>query len=113
VGNTDLIEVRDGKLFNLSQNTGVFSGGVEVVLRDDLTFENLPHTGAALVKWRAAVAVYVSAFEGGSVPSLLIGKAQSAEAQFLSEHLRKMNYSTQRLPAVSRLHNILGGRRAR
>lgn len=109
IGNVDLLEFRGGYLFNLAQNTQVFSAAVPVVLRDDLVFEDLPSTAQSVVTWQAAVSAYLSIFEGGTVPQKLSNDASRAQAALEAEHLRKQNYNTYRLPAVSRLRALLGG----
>lgn len=107
---TALVEARGDYLFDLQNNTFVFSGQMRVRCIVALDFEVLPDYAANVVLWRATHKVYCARFDASdSTAQQLSAWRSEASALLDREHLRKRRYSTLNSgPAARFLHALRG-----
>ena len=102
-----LVEERNGRLYDLTNDTYLFSEAIEVQLKENLPFEELPHWAAEVVKQRAARQVYVQDYGIESTIKELAAKETEATNQLMHEHLRKRKFSSAKSPRAGRFMRAL------
>lgn len=87
---------RDGKLYDLVEQTAVFTAPVKLNVVLDFDFEDLPEHVALWIAYDVAAQVYNNDFGGDTGFQILAAQAKEYEALTLREHLRNQRYSTSR-----------------
>lgn len=101
--------VRGTRLFNAEDYTYVWDAAVDVIVREDLTFENLPETAAQAVLWSSAVTVFAQDLGVANELTLWREAAASANSDLLAEHLRHVKHSTRNSRRFRRIDNARRG----
>jgi len=105
----DIIEVRDGKLLNLTTNTTVFPQPVLYQYTEDLGYSQLPLAAQEVVLWKAALTVYVPDFEVDRTAGAMQQYLQRAEGLLTREHLRHIRMDTRSKRAATQILSALRG----
>lgn len=87
---------RDGVLYNLVDQTKIFTGAVRLKVIIDIDFEDLPEHMAMWVAYDAAAQVYLNDLGADSNYNALLVSAREYESLTMREHLRNQHYSTSR-----------------
>lgn len=88
------IIARDNLLFDLDNNTRVFTGPLKMRVTYDLEFHNLPESAATVVWTKAAQEVYAGDYGVDSVVQRLNMQELNAMQTMDMLHLRNRRYST-------------------
>jgi hypothetical protein len=101
--------VRGGRFFNTLDNSFVFDAPFEGRLKVRVPFEEVPESIAYLVLYTALVEVYVTDIGLEAVVQEWQNKADVADAQACSEHLRNRRYSTKKSHRYGRIRSAMRG----
>lgn len=104
---TERAVVRGTRLYNgdtLSFTWGAAVAGTVIL---DVPFEELPESVAQLITYTAATTAYATDIGLEPVLQLWQQLAQAAALRVQKEHLRNMQYTTQRSPRYARLRDAL------
>ena len=104
-----IVEVRDGLLLNLTDNTDVFQQAVRYDYTEDLTFEQLPAAAAEVVLWGAALTVYIPDFEVDRTAQALQQYQARAQGTLTREHMRHTRMHTLAQRGARTILNALRG----
>ncbi|QBP32939.1 tail protein [Shigella phage Buco] len=96
---------RDGVLYNLVDQTKVFSDTVHLKVVIDIDFEDLPEHMAMWVANATAAQVYLNDLGADGNYKSLLGIAAEYEAMNMREHLRNQRYSTSRTHAARKIRS--------
>jgi hypothetical protein len=107
VENKYLVENRNNRLYDLTNDTYMFTEMIECRLKEELPFEELPHWAAEVIKQRATRQVYVQDYGIESTIKELAAKETEATNQLMHEHLRKRKFSTTKSRRVGRFMHAL------
>lgn len=105
----DIIEPRGDTLFNLTQNTTVFTDKVQFRVVDDLDFSDLPAAAAGVVLYKGAASVYVAKFGMDNTAQLLMKNQRDQEILLQREHLRKKQFNILNISAAQNIITALRG----
>lgn len=94
-------------LWNPTTNTGVFSGPVKGVTRNDIAFDELPNSAAEFLKW--TVLITSSTEDLGVTQEMQVWQAglSAAYDRLISEHLRNRQYTTKDRPQWRKLRRAM------
>lgn len=101
--------MRGKMLFNVTDNTQLFTGPVDLIVMYDVDFEDLPECVATVVTYRAVRAMYVGDFGNDSSVSDHIQNEQMAYLTMETLHMRNMQYNTRRRRGYRKYRNALQG----
>lgn len=101
--------MRQRMLFNVTDNTAIFSAPVDLTVMYDVDFEDLPECVATVVTYRAVRAIYVGDFGNDSSVSDHVQNEQQAYLTMDMLHMRNMQYNTRSRKGFRRLRNALQG----
>lgn len=96
---------RDGVLYDLVEQTKVFTDTVHLKVVIDIDFEDLPEHMAMWVAYDTAAQVYLNDLGADSNYQNLIRNAQEYSALTMREHLRNQQYSTLRTRRAGRIRS--------
>lgn len=94
---------RDGVLYDLVEQTKVFTAPVKLRVCIDIAFEDLPEYMAMWIAYAAAAQVYLNDLGKDGNYVQLMSTAGTYEALNYREHLRNQNYSTKRTSRAARI----------
>lgn len=94
---------RDGVLYDLVEQTKIFTDTVRLKVVIDIDFEDLPEHMAMWVAYDAAAQVYMNDLGGDSNYQNLVREAMQYEALTMREHLRNQRYSTSKTSRAARI----------
>lgn len=94
---------RDGVLYNLVDQTKVFTDTVHLKVTLDIEFEDLPEHCAMWVAYATAAEVYLNDLGADGNYRQLLAKAAEYESLNYREHLRNQKYSTARTRTAGRI----------
>lgn len=94
---------RDGVLYNLVDQTKVFTDTVHLKVTLDIEFEDLPEHCAMWVAYATAAEVYLNDLGADGNYQQLLAKAAEYESLNYREHLRNQKYSTARTRTAGRI----------
>lgn len=105
----EILVPREGVLFDVDNNTSVFTEAKELRVFYDVAFEDLPECAANVILYRAAREVYAGDLGiDSSVQNMQYNEAtHTATLEML--HLRNRRYTTKQRRGWSRLHSALRG----
>lgn len=94
---------RDGVLYDLIEQTKVFTQQVELRVIIDIAFADLPEYMAQWLAYETAAEVYMNDLGADSNYQGLFSESQRLYSLVYREHLRNMRYSTGRTRASARI----------
>lgn len=96
---------RDGVLYDLIEQTKVFTDTVRLKVVIDIDFEDLPEHMAMWVAYETAAQVYLNDLGADNNYQNLMREAAGYESLTMREHLRNMQYSTMRTRRAGRIRS--------
>jgi hypothetical protein len=103
------IEERNGKIYNITDGTYVFTTPIDVKIIEDLSFEELPTYAALCIQERAAIDTYVKDFGVEKVVELIQTREKEALWALEQENLRKRKYNSLKNNRAMRYISALRG----
>lgn len=94
---------RNGKLYDLVEQTSIFTQPVRLNITLDFDFEDLPEHFALWVAYDVAAQVYNNDLGADGNFQILAAQSKEYEALTLREHLRNQRYSTARTKAARQI----------
>lgn len=96
---------RNGDLYDLVEQTQVFTDPVRLRVILDFNFEDLPEHVALWIAYEAAAQVYSNDLGADATYQVLLQQAREYQSLSLREHLRNQKYSTTRSRNARRILN--------
>jgi len=106
---TLLLTIRDGMLFNSSDNTEYFEEAITIFSTLNLAFEDLPICAASVVMNLAKIQVYTDDLGVDSVIEVAQAELNRDMRQLEMMHIRSMRHSTKNKRSWAKLQNALRG----
>ncbi|BAN92348.1 tail protein [Ralstonia phage RSB3] len=103
------IVARDGKFYDTSKRSYLFTDKVRGTLIQRVGFEQLPESAARFILYSALVTIYATDIGLEQVVQLWRQYAQQAQANMEQEHLRHRHYSVKQNPRYARLRRAMRG----
>ena len=104
---SDVLSIRDQRVFNVTNRTYKFTEPVEVRIIDNMKFEELPENVALWIMYRTAFEAYVRDYGYEEVLQIIQMKENEAYQKVNAEHLRNMKYSTCKSTMARKYWNAL------
>lgn len=94
---------RDGVLYDLVEQTKIFTASVSLKVIIDIDFQDLPEYMAQWLAYDTAAEVYMNDLGNDANHQALALKAQEMYSLVMREHLRNMKYSTANTRTAARI----------
>jgi len=101
------VDVVDGYFWNIVSDTNVFSGPIEVTVRANMEFEQLPEVAAAYIKPTVALVLYTQEYGMENTAQVLMQQKLDTKMYLDRENLRKRKYNSTNRPSVYRFVSAL------
>ena len=103
------VDVIDGYMWDIANDTNIFTNPIEVTVRHKLNFEDLPEVAADYIKCAVAYVLYAQEYGAENTIQTIIAQRSEAQMYLEREELRKRKYNSTQRPAVFRFVSALRG----